>query len=278
MGFKTADRVLDTTTSTGVGTITLANSAPTGYRTFGSAIQAGEIVPYCIVGGAEWEVGFGTLATTTRLKRDYVLASSNSGSRVNFSAGTKSVYITHSGHREFGGPAFLATQSKTVANTTTETTLFGAEGSGSLSFPAGSLFLGRTIRICLSGFMSTILTAGTLNIQVKLGSTVICATGAAAAPWSMSNDGWRFDAELTIRDTETDTGTGTIEGDTVFGQGLFSARDPAYTTAHGAFAVATAAVAVTLSSDLVLDVTATWDTADAGNTITCTNAIVEVLN
>ena len=278
MGFKTADRVLDTTTSTGVGTITLANSAPTGYRTFGSAIQLGEVCCYCIVGGAEWEVGLGTLATSTRLKRNRVLASSNSGSRVNFASGTKSVFVSHSGHREFGGPAFLATLTRTIANTVTETTLFGTEGSGSLGFAAGSFFLGRTIRIRLSGFISCTLSPPTLNVQVKLGSTVICSTGAVTLPASLSNTGWAFEAELTFRDTETDTGTGTIEGDTVIGQGRLLTTTPASLAAFAAFAVATADVSVNLSSLLALAVTATWGTAAAGNTLSCTNAVVEVLN
>lgn len=89
------DRVKDTTTTTGTGSITLAGSAPTGYRTFASAFGSSSIeVPYCIEGGSEWEVGVGTFNGTTTLTRDTVLSSSNSNSLVNFSAGTKNVFCT----------------------------------------------------------------------------------------------------------------------------------------------------------------------------------------
>ena len=87
------DRVKDTTTTTGTGSITLADSAPTGFRTFASAYGAVSVmVPYVIEGGSEWEVGLGTFNGTTGLTREQVLASSNSGSLVNFSAGTKNVW------------------------------------------------------------------------------------------------------------------------------------------------------------------------------------------
>lgn len=90
------DRVKDTTTSTGTGAITLAGSAPTGYRTFATAFgSASQVVSYAIVGSTgEWEVGEGTFNGTTGLTRDLVRASSNSGSLVSFSAGTKDVFCT----------------------------------------------------------------------------------------------------------------------------------------------------------------------------------------
>lgn len=87
-----ADRVQETTTTTGTGTITLAG-AVTGYRTFQSVYAVGESLRYVIAGGAEWEVGEGELATTTTLTRSVVYSSSNSGSAVNFSAGTKNVFV-----------------------------------------------------------------------------------------------------------------------------------------------------------------------------------------
>lgn len=73
----------------------LANSAPTGFRTFGSVLADGDTCYYTIVGGAEWEVGIGTYATSgTTLARTRVLSSSNSGSAVNLSAGTKDIFIS----------------------------------------------------------------------------------------------------------------------------------------------------------------------------------------
>lgn len=92
-----ADRVKDTTTSTGTGSITLDGSAPTGFRTFASAFgSAGCNVHYLIAGGSEWEVGVGSFNGTTGLTREKVDSSSNAGALVNFSAGSKDVICTAS--------------------------------------------------------------------------------------------------------------------------------------------------------------------------------------
>lgn len=95
MGFVTGDRVKETTTTTGTGTITLAG-AVTGYRTFASVATAnGDTFRYCISssGGSEWEVGIGTRASSTTFTRDVILSSSNSNAVVNLSSGTKDVFL-----------------------------------------------------------------------------------------------------------------------------------------------------------------------------------------
>jgi hypothetical protein len=96
MAFVLADRVKDTTTTTGTGTITLSGTAPTGYQTFGSAIGNGNNTYYTITAGSEWEVGIGTYTSAgTTLSRTTVLSSSAAGSLVTFSAGTKDVFVTY---------------------------------------------------------------------------------------------------------------------------------------------------------------------------------------
>jgi len=87
-----ADRVQETSTTTGTGTLTLAG-AVTGFRTFTSAIATGERVRYAISDGTNWEVGDGVLATSSTLTRENVFASSNSNALVSFGAGTKNVWI-----------------------------------------------------------------------------------------------------------------------------------------------------------------------------------------
>lgn len=94
MAQVTADRVKDTTTTTGTGSVTLSGTAPTGYRTFASVMNTNDNCYYCIVAGAEWEVGYGTLTASTTLERSRIISSSNSGSAVSFSAGSKDVFIT----------------------------------------------------------------------------------------------------------------------------------------------------------------------------------------
>ncbi len=101
MAFVVADRVQETTISTGTGTITLAG-AVTGFQSF-AAIGPGNTTFYTIADqtGSDWEVGIGTYTTSsgTQLSRDIVLSSSNSGSLVNFSAGTKNVFVTQPSSR-----------------------------------------------------------------------------------------------------------------------------------------------------------------------------------
>lgn len=96
MPFLVRDRVKETTTTTGTGTITLAG-ASSGFQSF-AAIGNGNSTFYCIAAqtGTEWEVGIGTYTSSgTTLSRDTVLSSSNSGALVNFSAGTKDVFVTY---------------------------------------------------------------------------------------------------------------------------------------------------------------------------------------
>jgi hypothetical protein len=96
MALILADRVQETTTTTGTGTVTLAGAA-SGFQTF-AAVGDGNSTYYTIAGqtGTEWEVGIGTYtASGTTLSRTTVLSSSNSGSLVTFSAGTKNVFVTY---------------------------------------------------------------------------------------------------------------------------------------------------------------------------------------
>lgn len=94
MALVLKDRVKETTTSTGTGTVTLAGAA-TGFQSF-SVIGNGNTTYYAIVGGTEWEVGIGTYTSSgTTLSRDTVLASSNSGALVPFSSGSKDVFVTY---------------------------------------------------------------------------------------------------------------------------------------------------------------------------------------
>ena len=91
------DRVKETTTTTGTGTINLAGAA-TNFETFVAGIGDGNTVYYAIVhqDQAEFEVGLGTVtdATPDTLSRTTILSSSNSDSLVSFSAGTKDVFCT----------------------------------------------------------------------------------------------------------------------------------------------------------------------------------------
>ena len=88
------NRVQETTTTGGTGTLTLAG-AVTGYITFASGFSTGTSLFYTIDNGVgEWEIGIGTLVTTGTLSRVTVIASSNGGALVNFGSGTKRVFCS----------------------------------------------------------------------------------------------------------------------------------------------------------------------------------------
>jgi hypothetical protein len=97
------DRVKDTTTSTGTGSITLSGTAPTGYQSFGTAFALGDsnVFTYCIVDNTsgQWETGAGYLsASTTLVRYEPMDGSSGQYTLVNFSAGTKDVFVTAVAH------------------------------------------------------------------------------------------------------------------------------------------------------------------------------------
>jgi len=93
MALVVNDRVKETSTTTGTGTLTLAG-AVTGFETFSTAIGNTNTTYYSIVNeDGEFEVGLGTVGAGT-LARTTVLSSSNSDAAVNFSAGTKDVFCT----------------------------------------------------------------------------------------------------------------------------------------------------------------------------------------
>lgn len=96
MAHVTADRVRDTSTTTGTGAFSVSGTAPTGYRTFSAVLSTSDTCWYAIQHqtAAEWEVGLGTYSSLNTITRTTVLASSNAGSAVNFSAGTKDIFIT----------------------------------------------------------------------------------------------------------------------------------------------------------------------------------------
>lgn len=100
MAFVVFDRVQETTTSVGTGTVSLAG-AVTGYQSF-AVVGNGNQTYYTIAdqSGSNWEVGVGTYyLANTSLARTTVLASSNANAAVTFGAGTKSVFVTYPAER-----------------------------------------------------------------------------------------------------------------------------------------------------------------------------------
>lgn len=96
---KVGNRVKETSDTTGTGTLDL-NGAATGFRSFLDEFTTGDEVYYLIVDDpdnpTDYEYGIGTITSGTpdTLSRDTVEGSSNSGNKVSWSAGTKTVICT----------------------------------------------------------------------------------------------------------------------------------------------------------------------------------------
>ena len=95
MAHVLGERVKETTTTTGTGTLALAG-AVSQFQAFSDVMVNNDTTVYAIVGqtGTEWEVGLGTWLTGNSLARTTVYDSSNAGSLVTLSAGTKDVFTT----------------------------------------------------------------------------------------------------------------------------------------------------------------------------------------
>lgn len=143
MTFVVADRVKETTTTTGTGTVTLLG-ASTGYQSF-AVIGNGNLTYYTIAGqtGSEWEVGIGTYTSSgTTLARTTVLANSSGTqpSALSFSAGTKDVFVTYpAGVSSTNG---VMVQSDTVSQSTTIST-----GSNGLSVGPVTVVSGQSVTV-----------------------------------------------------------------------------------------------------------------------------------
>ena len=90
MSLVLADRVRQTTTATGTGTLALDGTVE-GFQTF-AAIGNNNTTYYTIAGGTQWEVGIGTYYAGTLART--TLISSSTGSTIDFAAGVKDVFVT----------------------------------------------------------------------------------------------------------------------------------------------------------------------------------------
>jgi hypothetical protein len=140
MALVLADRVQETTTTTGTGTITLAG-AVSGFQSF-AAVGNANTTYYTIAGQttSEFEVGIGTYTTSgTTLSRDTILTSSNSNLAVNFSAGTKNVFVTYPASRSVyaNGTTLTASNSSVLP--------VGSGGTGNVNGTVATLTTARAI-------------------------------------------------------------------------------------------------------------------------------------
>lgn len=224
MALVLADRVKETSTTTGTGSFTLAG-ATTGFQSFNSAIGNGNTTYYTIenMSAGEWETGLGTFTSPATLARTTVYASSNAGSAVNFSAGTKSVYVDMSATKfpagvlgtanggtgtttsTGSGANVLATSPALVTpdlGTPSAVTLTNATG-----LPIGAGTTG-TLAVNRGGTGQTSYTNGQLLIGGNTGNTLTKATLTAGSGVTITNG----DGSITISSAAGGSGGATASG------------------------------------------------------------------
>jgi len=193
MAFAVADRVKETSTTTGTGTLNLAGAEP-GYQTFVTGIGNGNTTYYAIVNRAtsEFEVGIGTVtdAATDTLSRDTIISSSNSDLAVNFSAGTKDVICTLPSEKSY----VLNDAGNTTISSNLSVTAISGSGAGLTTLNASNLASGT---LPDARFPATLPTASGANLTTLNASNVSSGT--------LSND--RLD---TVPTTKGGTGLTTI--------------------------------------------------------------------
>jgi hypothetical protein len=168
MALIVKDRVQETTTTEGTGTLTLLG-AETGFQTFSSAIGNTNTTYYAISSqGSEFEVGIGTVGAGT-LARTTILASSNGGSVVTLSAGTKNVFCT----QPAGKSLYLDASGNAIA--------LGTPASATLTNATG-----LPISTGVSGLGTNVATFLETPSSANLASAVTDETGSGALVFGTS--------------------------------------------------------------------------------------------
>ena len=136
MALVLADRVKETSTTAGTGTLTLSG-ASAGFQSF-AAVGNGNTTYYAISDAAtgQWEVGIGTYTSSgTTLSRDTVLSSSASGALVTFGAGSKDVFVTYPSEKG----VWLDAAGKFVQTTFTNLSATGTATISTASLTSGTI-------------------------------------------------------------------------------------------------------------------------------------------
>jgi hypothetical protein len=169
MAFKFADRIKETSTTTGTGDVTLAG-AVTQFRAFSSVLSNGDTCYYAIVtsGGADWEVGLGTFVSATpAIARTTVLASSNAGGLVDLAAGSKDVFMTFpalAALTAYAGTLFPSISPAQISADQNNYAPTGIDAANALNLSASAAYALTGLSTGSSGRVVSLINSGATNI------------------------------------------------------------------------------------------------------------------
>lgn len=183
------DRIRDTSTTSGTAlvattTFTVAGSAPSGFQTFSARFAVNDAnIPVVISHQAanEWQICWCTYTALNTLRVDTVLFSSSADAGVNFSAGTKDVFVSGSS-RAFGAirEANTWTGNNTFPNTGLRINDTNASHVLTLA-PGSDLTANRTLTITTGDADRTLnISAGSVTVS-SYGATLVDDADAATA-------------------------------------------------------------------------------------------------
>jgi len=245
MALIVKDRVKETSSTAGTGTLTLAGTS-SGFQSF-SVIGNGNTTYYAIVDNTtgDWEVGIGTYTSAgTTLSRDTILESSNGGAAVNFAANSKDVFVTYPAEKSFSLDQTLGVLNggtgqttytdgqlligNSTGNTLTKSTLTAgsgitiSNGSGAVTISAvntgtvTSVDLSAGTGISVSG--GPITSAGSITVTNTAPDQVVSLTGAGTTSITGTYPNFTVTSNDQYVGTVTSVGgTGTVNGITLTG-------------------------------------------------------------
>jgi len=221
MALLLKDRVKETTTTTGTGDITLAG-AVAGFQAFSDVLSDADTTYYAISNrdADEWEVGLGTYDSTAgTIARTTILESSNSGSAVSLSSGTKDIFITLPAEKAL---ALDSNDDLSVGNITTSGYLRGpatftidpaahGDNTGTLVV-AGNLQVDGTTTTINSTTVSVddlniTLASGAANAAAANGAGITVDGASATFTYDSANDRWTMNKDLSANIVGNVTGT-----------------------------------------------------------------------
>lgn len=220
--------------------------APTDSPTFSGIVTT----PASVVGGAGLRIPAGTAPSSPNVAD--LFHDSTRKSLASFETG-----IT----KYQSGVIFVATADKATSGTAAISML--GTGVGSLTLPANFFTVGKTLKIYMTGTLTTAAAPGTVTLIAKLGSVTICTSAATTPTVSLTNVQWTLEVSMTCRTTGA-SGTVVGTGRLTYGTTMATIAMPA-----------TAAVTVNTTTSNAVAVTSTNSIA-SGCIFTCRTAYVEV--
>lgn len=261
------DMVSESATTTGTGNFTLAGAKNPG-RTFATAgVATSDTFKYRISHDVnnEWEVGTGTLLTSTTFSRS-AISSSNANALVSFSAGDKTVdlVVDRLDLDQMESGVFALTSNAAATNATTNLSVCSS------TIPANSLRVGSVYR--MRGYFVFVHTAAstpTITIEVLINAAVVETLIVTPIATAATYRG-RIEALMTCRTTGSG-GTVMVTIESISTAGSNASNQMAGTTG-----TATDAINTTVSRSLELRMRMT--TAVASNTLTVIQGLMEKVN